>query len=543
MDREEIKVKSIKRILCSALAAAIAAGTAGCASSSGTASPASAAGTASAAASQAAGAPVTLKVEVFDRGVQGNAPVENNKFTAWINETFGKPNNITVQFVACPRSSEEDKLNMWMGSGDAPDIVFTYNATLFYRYASQGGLQPLDDALAKYGKELGAFIGTDNMAYGKAKNVQYAVPTKRGVIQGMGVAMMRQDWLDKIGMKAPANTEELYRVLKAFYEKDPGGLGTDTIPWVISLKPEMNRGYWSMGYSFYDWSKIDDKMWNTAPDVALPGYKDSLRFLNRLYNEHLVSADFALDTDGKKATADFSAGKGGMMCANLGAADLLTKTGAGYACRQNVPTATFVTCDPFTGSGTAYPKYNRVTSMPFGMFLMVPKTSKNADAAIKYLNWMCGADVLMTYQYGTEGVNYKMENGVPVVIQDDTQEKYTRLDYTLVENGNEFSDIRKHEDAVLVNYDEAFRPAVKAAMLNTFERYKQWPYLPVTNTQNDKYGAALGTMKDDLVVKSIMAPAADFDATFDSLQKSYMESGGQAVWDEAQKLYDQVYSK
>ena len=61
----------------------------------------------------------------------------------------------------------------------------------------------------------------------------YAIPYIRldealCVYQG---PVIRQDWLDKLGLKTPKNTEELYQVLKAFKEQDPNGNGqADEIP-------------------------------------------------------------------------------------------------------------------------------------------------------------------------------------------------------------------------------------------------------------------------------------------------------------------------
>ncbi len=38
-------------------------------------------------------------------------------------------------------------------------------------------------------------------------------------------------WLDKLGLKMPETTEELYQVLKAFKEQDPNGNGqADELP-------------------------------------------------------------------------------------------------------------------------------------------------------------------------------------------------------------------------------------------------------------------------------------------------------------------------
>lgn len=50
-------------------------------------------------------------------------------------EKFGNPNNIKLEYVPVPRAQEVQKLNVLMASGgDAPDIVFTYDSNLVYNY-------------------------------------------------------------------------------------------------------------------------------------------------------------------------------------------------------------------------------------------------------------------------------------------------------------------------------------------------------------------------------------------------------------------------
>ena len=133
--------KGLKKTTAILFSTALLAGAAaGCGSddkkSGDTASPA-----ASTAASAApSGPPVTLTVEVFDRGVQGQPDLNNNTWTKYVNEKFGKPNNAIVKFVSVPRSQEVDKLNVLMAANEAPDVSFTYDGTTVTRFAKSNGL-------------------------------------------------------------------------------------------------------------------------------------------------------------------------------------------------------------------------------------------------------------------------------------------------------------------------------------------------------------------------------------------------------------------
>ncbi|MBP5725707.1 MAG: hypothetical protein J6Y48_01405, partial [Clostridia bacterium] len=47
---------------------------------------------------------VSITVPVYDRGQAGVPNVESNYWTKWIQENFGDKYNITVNYVAIPRS-------------------------------------------------------------------------------------------------------------------------------------------------------------------------------------------------------------------------------------------------------------------------------------------------------------------------------------------------------------------------------------------------------------------------------------------------------
>lgn len=252
---------------------------------------------------------VTLKVEVFDRG---NSPaphtITNNYLTKLVQEKFGDPNNIDVEFVPIQRSEEVTKLNVLMASNtDVPDIVFTYDSSVFYRYAQQGGLTDVGEILDEYGPNLKKFIGEDTLAFGQLEGQQYAIPGKRA-ITGRYSSYIRQDWLDKLGLPVPTTTDELYTTLKAFKEKDPGNLGSKNIPMGMALAPAQ---FETLIFSFMK-PISGDLTYSQRYELPLhEGFKDALQFLNKLYNEGMISKDFSLDEDKTQLAKDIQNGNVG----------------------------------------------------------------------------------------------------------------------------------------------------------------------------------------------------------------------------------------
>ncbi|ECF8727504.1 extracellular solute-binding protein, partial [Salmonella enterica] len=326
---------------------------------------------------------VTLKVEVFDRG---NSPspytITNNYMTKWIQEQFGDPNNIDVQFVPVQRSEETTKLNVLMASAsDVPDIVFVYDSSVFYRYAQQGGLTDVGELINEHAPNLKKYLGEDLLKFGQLEGQQFAIPGKRAITARYN-SYIRQDWLDKVGMKAPTTTEELYETLKAFKEKDPGNLGSKNIPMGMALAPAQ---YETLIYSFI--KPIQDGL-TYSQRYELPlheGFKDAMQFLNKLYNEGLISKDFSLDEEKTQLVKDFQNGNIGYMSEDVG--QILYADGMLDNLYKNVPGSKVAAIDAYTNANVDN-KYIKSRYGSNGMYIMIPKSSKRAVEAVKYLDWM-----------------------------------------------------------------------------------------------------------------------------------------------------------
>ena len=149
----------------------------------------------------------TVRVAVFERNdaPEGQGSTTDNKMTQWINQEAAKI-GLNIEFVACPRDQETQKLNAWMASSNAPDIVFTYNnENTFQRYADQGGLCQLDEYLEKDGRAILDKMG-GVLDYGNYQGKQFAIPGIR-TLQPASNMKIRQDWLDKLGIAQPKNPE------------------------------------------------------------------------------------------------------------------------------------------------------------------------------------------------------------------------------------------------------------------------------------------------------------------------------------------------
>ncbi len=489
-----------------------------------------------------------LKVEVFDRG---NSPagstITNNYLTKLVNERFGAPNKIDVQYVPIPRSEELQKLNVLMASGgDVPDIVFTYDQGTFNRYAQQGGLTDLTDLLNQYGPNLKKFLGEDTLAYGQIEGKQYAIPGKRSVL-GKYASYIRQDWLDALKMPMPQTTDELYSTLKAFKEKDPGKVGSGLIPFAMTIEPAQ---YEPLIWSFIKQPLTDEQKYTMTQKlgsrdypVLLPGFKDGLKFMNKLYNEGMISRDFSLDKDKKQFGQDIQNGKVGFFTEDAG--NPYYANGTYENLQKNVKGAVLTPTDVFTNNEGKHIKPQYASN---GLYIMIPKSSTKAVEAIKYLDWMASGKNVFDMQNGVEGENYTLKDGLPIIKEDASADVTNRIynygDMVIIANGKIVGTEEQNNDAYIMQMPEKYQ----ADMRKSVEISNSDTFPPINFNKpiesEAKYGSALQDKFDQLVVKATMVTPDQFDATYDSLLKDYMSSGGQAIMDERTKAFqDGAYTK
>lgn len=499
---------------------------------------------ASTADAKKSGPPVELTVEVYDRAIPGYA-ADNNFMTKYIQEKFGTPNNITVKFVSVPRTQEVDKMNILMASNQAPDVSFLYDQATFNNYVKSGGLTALDDILKKDGQKLTKYLGDAVLKTGNVNGKQYSVPAKR-VLQAQLASFIRKDWLDKLGMSMPKTTDEWYSCIKAFKEKDPGNVGKDkVVPFALQLDNSVCTWPALTLLESFKTKQTEEEFYSTpsnSQDWTNPGFKEGMKYLNKLFNEGLISPQFALD---KAETAsqynkDISQGKAGFFTNNFDQA-YRPSPGLATELKKNVPDAQLVPVDPFTNYEG---KHVKPQYAPNGFYIFVPASSKHATEAIKYLDWMTDKEVMKFLQNGVKGDQYTDEkNGIPVNFKTNDQlsddKKFHNNDLCLIANGKEYGDDKKNIEAASLGYtgfEAQFTEGFNIAMKDS---YIGAAFTKPIDAQT-KYNKTLTDKGAEIFVKSISCKPSDFEKTYDSLVQEYLKIGGQEVINERKAAYKEI---
>lgn len=357
-------MKKAGRVVCGVLAAAML-----------TACGASAGGGSSSGADE-------ITVMVYDRGDAANGTtIEDNTETKWIQEQVEQACGVKVNFQAVSRSTSDDNIQMMMAGNTAPDIIMTYDKTIFTSFAKDGGLAELSEAIEAYGPNIKEQLG-EILPVGYVEDGQYAIMAKREWQKGKHTAMIRKDWLDAMGMEVPTTKEELIECLYAMKEQDPGNVGDNLIPWAMAGLMNSEKYYLNFVGSYVEPQTAEDQYvyagWRKALD---DGAVEGFRVLNQLYNDGIITPDFAVDTEATAYEQAISNGFVGFIVDDTG------KPGDWFeTSMQTNPDIEWVAVNCFEDSEG---NYTNPANPLYGAYLMVPAASEDkVDACVKYLNWL-----------------------------------------------------------------------------------------------------------------------------------------------------------
>ncbi len=347
-----------------------------------------------------------------------------NEFTKYMEEKT----NVKIEWETIPQDttgSAKEKLNLMLASGEYPDAFFGLQTDL------------KDSILTQYGTQEQIFLPLENIIDKEAvelKKIFEGIPGSRETITSLDGHIysmpeinqcyhctyqtkmwINKVWLDNLGMKIPATTDEFYETLKAFKEKDPNRNGKkDDIPmagaqksgWENEIEKFLMNSFTVYNYEIYENSDVRIKgfyMNNGKVDSVFydPQVKEGLKYVNKLYKEGLIyEGSFTQDNnqltqlvenpDGELVGA-IPSGYGGMF-AQLG----------GERYKQ------FVAIPPLKGPGgvqyaATYP-YDGVTVGGF----VVTKNCKYPEIAVKWADYLYTFDATTRLTRGVPDVDWRL---------------------------------------------------------------------------------------------------------------------------------------
>lgn len=368
---------------------------------------ASAAATAGAQSAKASDKPITLSIHLHYGNGGGGDKVFSDDWPVF--KKAAELTNITLKGTASKTlTNSAEAYNLMLASGTLSDIIHFSKKEDANKLGGEGGIVALNDLIDKHAPNIKKFLES-------RPDVRKYLTSADGKIYYLSFVpdgsastgwFIRQDWLDKLGLKKPTTADEYYNVLKAFRDNDPNGNGKkDEIPYfnrqsfgVYSL-----LNLWDAGTGY----KIDTKTDTIVYDPLNPAYKTGMTNLAKWYAEGLIDKEIFTRKGDTRLV---------MMSDNLGGAthDWFASTyGYNAKAKDKVPNVNLVPMAPVASQSgdTSWYDY-RATVSPSGWG--IASSNKYQLETIKYMDFWFSDTGRRLANYGLEGETYDLVNGKPV---------------------------------------------------------------------------------------------------------------------------------
>lgn len=359
----------------------------------------------------------SIKVMIYDRASIPNSEgdMTNNRWTDWIRENAPVEN---IEFVPIPKAEGYETMNLQFLSGTGPDFYPNTESRLT-EFVTQGMAAEITDEML------------DKMPNYKKILEDYPIMvkgnTKNGKLYGLGMyknwcynhtMIVREDWMENLGLEAPETAEDLYDILYAFTYNDPDGNGVNDT-WGINLTADGQRVLSHMfGFGNPEKYKFDE---NGNFVYAWENIEAWLTFCKRIVADKLVNPDYAT-MKGDDDQADFFSGKIGIWCSGrMGDYNSRWNT-----LKESLPDAKFTSFALPDGGFGKYTAYGAgIETRGF-----ISSDAKDLDATLAYVNWLYDPAVADYLYYGEEGVyNARNEYGTWATV--DVERSKIESDYKL----------------------------------------------------------------------------------------------------------------
>jgi putative aldouronate transport system substrate-binding protein len=470
--------------------------------------------------------------------------------------------DITIAFTAnWETQAYQNQLNLALASGDLPDILRIDNYRQFRQAVDAGYIADITDAFNEYaGEDLRRTLDKypSSFDYIKVNGRMYGIPPFNGNEQMAPLLWIRDDWLQKTGMRPPETVEEMIALARAFTFNDPDGNGKNDT-YGLGLQKLINvRDHGTIGgllsafgipthaYDVYYPGK-DGRI--TSPYIQSE-VKEALQILQDMYKEGIIDPEF-ITTDMTKIQQDISRGRFGMAYGPQWG----TWSPWNYAyTAENNWAVTHVYPIPSKAGYT--PKYGYNSNKASGEIIVINSRAANPEAAVKLVNhymsinndFQGDADRLAyndqeQYRFNPAWVAEPQEVRVQPIIYD----AFTR------------NDTSRLPPVILDWYNKiiAFRSNPAGHDADTYGRWGQYaPDMAMTIVMN-QYKPS-GNMVESLLGAEHPQSLIDFDAAlqkitdqafteiitgqrpvsyFDTFVQDWLKAGGQKVLDDLEQIY------
>lgn len=341
-----------------------------------------------------------------------NTPDPNGPIQGKLEEVTGS--QFDMQWY--PDASKEEKINAALASNSLADIVSLsmIQSTSVRTALTSGMFWEVEEYLKDYPNLAKIPAATIESAKidGKLYGVPFVKPAARYGI------LVRQDWLDKLGLPVPHTIEELSEVARAFTTQDPDGNGkNDTVGFYDRQESFLVgfrslAGYFGAGQTFQ--VTADDKV---VPAFTTDEYKKAMEWYRGLYADGAVNQEF-ITVQKKNQQDGLARGKGGI--AVTGLFEAKNYLALAQSADPNTPMKWALINDITYGDVPR--RILTDTNGGMGGWAAIPKSEVKTEAELKvvlnFLDKLSGEEAFKLMTNGIEGQHYSVDGDGYVKITD-----------------------------------------------------------------------------------------------------------------------------
>lgn len=428
---------------------------------------------------------------------------------------------LNMEWIVIPRDNFEEVLNVTLLSNDQQlDGALGDMDDLGSASQKTGLVVPIDSYLQEYGQQLLEKIpesAWENVKNSKGEIV--GIPSyNRYFWQG---AVIRQDWLDELGLEMPETLEDLENVMEQFKT-----LGDDIIPisgppWYLeAVLMAAVTGNVSPAVDNF-WDTLDESGERVINGFAHPKWKNFLQLYHKWLENGWLNRDFNV-ADDQQNEQMFTSGKLGIMFNDPHNADRYEQI-----LKETDPEAEvgFLPIPSGPAGEAAFPQNTGISRV-----IWVAQKSPEPANVVKYFNWLVADQENYNLgRYGIEGENWiDMGEGTWELPESAAGDPTKRAYY----------DVYAPLEYEFMNLVWASEPAINAE-LDAY--YRSLPEIvnPLTGFVAD-YGPIEGINTTDIwgemyAVAQMARPIEDYDVVI----AEFNASGAQEMYDELTRQYQE----
>jgi putative aldouronate transport system substrate-binding protein len=273
-------------------------------------------------------APVDGPFVPFEETVKVNVIGQNNPTVIYVNGESMEDNVISRFYkeklnVEYPKkwtidaTKYREHIDLSIASNDLPD-TFGVSSTQLNRLINNGQVADLTEAYEKYASEnlrnTMEYMDKIGLQTSTVDGKIYGLPLPNDFADFIAMTYIRQDWLDKLGLKAPTTLAELEAVATAFVKQDPDGNGQDD---TIGIAMDQTLGFpmdgigAAVGAYPKIWLDDESNPGSLKYGSIQPEMKETLAIMQKFYKDGIYDKEFAVKNADKVAET-VAAGKVGI---------------------------------------------------------------------------------------------------------------------------------------------------------------------------------------------------------------------------------------